>query len=302
LGRFQDGNLNDLDEEWNRLVPNEAREALGKQEVRRQSVIFEVIKSERNYVADLEAVREVIATLKHLNECVWSYHQVFIEPLRNADPSVIPPNSLPDFISEVFYNIDGILAHEKRMLAALFLRQREQHPIVQSVADIILESKVLMSMSLSHLITRLATLRFAKEYESYIEHYPISESRHRKELGRNPRYQDFLQQCSLNPRIRKRDIVTFLSRPVTRLPRLILILEQINKFTDADQPDKETLPLVLSILSDFVKGTQRGITAAENKVKFWDLCESLVYVKGEIIVRSFCYCSDLILILDMYDL
>jgi hypothetical protein len=37
----------------------EAREALGKQEVQRQSVIFEVVTSEKEYVADLEAVKEV---------------------------------------------------------------------------------------------------------------------------------------------------------------------------------------------------------------------------------------------------
>ena len=51
--------LAEKDQEWHRLVPPEARDALGKQEVQRQSVIFEVIKSEREYVADLEAVESV---------------------------------------------------------------------------------------------------------------------------------------------------------------------------------------------------------------------------------------------------
>lgn len=47
------------DQEWHRLVPPEALEALGKAEVQRQSVMFEIIKSERDYVADLEAVQQV---------------------------------------------------------------------------------------------------------------------------------------------------------------------------------------------------------------------------------------------------
>jgi hypothetical protein len=59
LRRFQAGDLAEIDQEWHRLLPDEAREALGKQEVQRQSVIFEVIKAERDYVADLEAVEEV---------------------------------------------------------------------------------------------------------------------------------------------------------------------------------------------------------------------------------------------------
>ena len=54
--------------------------------------------------------------------------------------------------------------------------------------------------------------------------------------------------------------------------------------TDGDHPDLENLPLILNILSEFIKSTQPGIAAAESKVKFWGFCESLVYQKGEIIV------------------
>ena len=43
-------------------------------------------------------------------------------------------------MSEVFWNLNEILAHHKRMLRSLFARQRDQHPLVQSVADIILDS------------------------------------------------------------------------------------------------------------------------------------------------------------------
>jgi hypothetical protein len=59
LRRFQAGELPEQDEEWHRLVPPEAREALGKMEVQRQSVIFELFKAEKDYVFDLESVREV---------------------------------------------------------------------------------------------------------------------------------------------------------------------------------------------------------------------------------------------------
>jgi hypothetical protein len=43
--------------------------------------------------------------------------------------------------------------------------------------------------------------------------------------------------------------------------------------------------MILGVLADSIKSTQPGIEAAENKVKFWELCESLVFQKGEIIVR-----------------
>ncbi|KAJ7756435.1 hypothetical protein DFH07DRAFT_820553 [Mycena maculata] len=252
LHLFQTGALPDRDEEWYKLVPPETRDALGKREVQRQSVIFEVFKAEREYVFDLEAVREV-----------------FIDRLRSADPPVIRESFLNKFIYEVFGNLDQIIAHHQYMLAALFARQREQHPLVQSLSDIILDTAL--------------KEEFRTSYEVYIKNYPLAESRHRKELTQNQEYQAFVQSVSTDPRIRKRDLTTFLSRPVTRLPRLNLVLEQILKLTEDGHPDKETLPIILDILTSCVKSTQPGIEAAENKVKFWEFCQSLVFQKGELI-------------------
>jgi len=174
------------------------------------------------------------------------------------------------------------------MLAALFSRQREQHPLVQSVADIVLDSQSDRPISLfSEAKTcQSASLLFRSDYETYIKSYPLAEARHRSELKKNAKYREWLQQCSQDPRVRKRDLVTFISRPVTRLPRLCMLLEAILKLTDPDHPDRESLPLLISILNDLVKSTQPGIAAAEGKVKFWNLCESLVYVRGEIVVCS----------------
>jgi RHO1 GDP-GTP exchange protein 1/2 len=149
----------------------------------------------------------------------------------------------------------------------------------------------------------IAVLLFRDEYESYIKHYPyvhilvtlpthsnnqhrLAEARHRAELKRNRDYHYFMQQAVQDPRVRKHDLATFLSRPVTRLPRLSLVLEHLHKLTDSDHPDQETLPLILSILSEFIKSTQPGIAAADSKAKFWDLSESLQYMKGEIIVSQ----------------
>ncbi|KAF9267744.1 hypothetical protein L218DRAFT_970604 [Marasmius fiardii PR-910] len=250
--RFQSGELSEKDQEWHRLVPPEAIDALGKTEVQRQSVIFEILKSEKEYVADLEAV-----------------HNVYIVPLEQSSPPIIAPAKLSAFISEVFGNFGQILSHHQRTLAALFARQRDQHPLIQSLADIVLD----------------ATLKndFRSAYEVYIKHYPLAESHHRRELKANSNYQAFIQSAANDPRIRKRDLITFLSRPVTRLPRLNLLLEQTLKLTDNEHPDKETLPIILGILSDTIKSTQPGIEAAESKVKFWSLCESLDFQKGEII-------------------
>jgi RHO1 GDP-GTP exchange protein 1/2 len=53
----------------------------------------------------------------------------------------MPKEKTVDFVSEVFWNLDEILAHHQHMLRSLFARQRDQHPLIQSVADIILDSR-----------------------------------------------------------------------------------------------------------------------------------------------------------------
>jgi hypothetical protein len=43
------------------------------------------------------------------------------------------------FIQEVFWNLDEVIANHKRMLGQLFDRQKDQHPVVLSIADILLD-------------------------------------------------------------------------------------------------------------------------------------------------------------------
>jgi hypothetical protein len=72
----------------------------------------------------------------------------------NGDPPVITPQTrLRIFRNEVFQNITDILARHQTSLAALFERQREQHPLILSVADIVLDS----------------ALSFQPDYDEYIK-------------------------------------------------------------------------------------------------------------------------------------
>ncbi|KAF8575974.1 hypothetical protein K439DRAFT_1419330 [Ramaria rubella] len=265
LDRFQKGAGDDTDWSWHLLVTREARESLPSAEVMRQSAMFDLIDAERNYVNDLELVQDI-----------------FVDGLRQASPPILPPERLDGFVHEVFWNMNHVLAHHQRMLGSLFDLQREQHPILLSIGDRILDT----------------VLKFQSEYESYIKHYPLAESLHRRELKANSYYRDFLEQCSQDPRLGKRELITFISRPVTRLPRLSLQLAEIEKRTKRisevegvtretpnkeDHPDLEIIPIVMDVLNRFVKSTQPGIEASEGKVKFYALCESLKFRKGEII-------------------
>jgi hypothetical protein len=54
-----------------------------------------------------------------------------------ASPPLMPEQSLKDFIEEVFSNIPLILQYHRHMLDNLFQRQQEQHPLVNSICDVV---------------------------------------------------------------------------------------------------------------------------------------------------------------------
>ena len=141
MKRFQKADLPETEEEWHKLVPPEAMDALGKKEVQRQSVIFEVIKSERDYVADLRSIQDVCPLYMRVVFSHYILDQVFIHGLRNGPRPIIRPAKLADFVADVFGNFNEILRLHERMLLRLFKLQQEQHPLIQSLSDIVLDSK-----------------------------------------------------------------------------------------------------------------------------------------------------------------
>ena len=66
LTQFQNSNLLDQDEEWH-ITLGEAQEAPGDREVQRQSTLSEVIKSERDYVHDMELIKGYVFHLSSLS-------------------------------------------------------------------------------------------------------------------------------------------------------------------------------------------------------------------------------------------
>ena len=65
LTQFQNSNLLNQDEEWH-ITPGEAQEALGDRKVQQQSTLSEVIKSERDYVHDMELIKGYVFHLLSL--------------------------------------------------------------------------------------------------------------------------------------------------------------------------------------------------------------------------------------------
>lgn len=119
-----------------------------------------------------------------------------------------------------------------------------------------------------------------------MKNYPFAEARVRRESVKNKEFRKFLESRNTASLTNRRDIFTFLSRPVTRLPRIILLLGELLKVTPKGHADKEDIPVLKEMLERVVKDTEHGIEAAAVKIKLWNIAERLLFKKGEITVRS----------------
>jgi hypothetical protein len=150
------------------------------------SIIFQVIVKERQYVQDLDFVESVRAYLTpspaHRLRLVLMLHlppQCFIKGLRRADPPVIPPQELDEFIEEVFGNISELRQCNRRLLDVLSVRQREQQPVIQRIGDVFLN----------------AAADFRSVYPVYVGHLPVAEKRIKEEMESNAEFRRFLEVC-----------------------------------------------------------------------------------------------------------
>lgn len=103
--------------------------------------------------------------------------QLYIRPLRMANPPVIRPAEIDDFIDDVFGNILDLRECNRRLLEAMYVRQREQSPIIHGIGDIFLE----------------AATEFRLAYPNYVGHFPLAEKRMKDELEHNAEFRRFLE-------------------------------------------------------------------------------------------------------------
>lgn len=150
-------------------------------------MIFEVIKGEIEYVSDLRAI-DTVRLVSNRDSC-WAttdpcllslLTQLFVTAIREARPPVIGAERMEPFITEVFGNYREILAIHENLLARFCKRQRDQHPCIASVTDLIFD----------------ALLQWGDAYRNYAANYPIAKWKIDKEKRDNPAFADFFEVSS----------------------------------------------------------------------------------------------------------
>ena len=106
---------------------------------------------------------------------------MYVQPLREMDPPIIPRDRLAQFIQDVFHNFAELHMHHRKMLNTFQQIQRDEHPQIRSITAAIYD----------------AVLNVREAYMEYIPNYPIAAYRIDDEVATNPPFKEFVEVCSL---------------------------------------------------------------------------------------------------------
>ncbi|PQE21208.1 CNH domain-containing protein [Rutstroemia sp. NJR-2017a BVV2] len=249
--------LHDVDEPdeqklWINTVSQEIADSVGEREKKRQEVISEIMYTERDFVKDLEYLRDF-----------W------ILPLRSSNPlapSPIPEARKEKIVQTIFSNIvdpPSIHGVSSRFAEALTERQRK-HPVVQCVGDIFLE--------------------FVPQFEPFITYGSnqlAGKFEFENERSLNPSFAKFVDETERRKESRKLELNGYLTKPTTRLARYPLLLENVLKYTDDGNKDKEDIPKAMKMIRELLTRVNAESGKAENRFNLKRLHEQLRFRPNE---------------------
>lgn len=231
---------------WIHSVPQEVVNSVSDTEKKRQEAINEVIYTERDFVRDMEYLRDVwIGNLK--------------------DNDIIPADRRTDFIQQVFWNIHDIIAVNTRLRDALNKRQKA-YAVVERIGDIFID-----------------IVPHFGPFVSYGAHQLYGKYEFEKEKSSNPAFAAFVETTERLPESRKLELNGYLTKPTTRLARYPLLLEAVIKHTPEDTADKQTLMQVVSVIREFLGKVNVETGKTENRFNLMQLDQQLVFRPGEYI-------------------
>ncbi|KJZ75946.1 hypothetical protein HIM_04770 [Hirsutella minnesotensis 3608] len=233
---------------WINSVPKEVADAVDEREKKRQEVISEICYTERDFVKDLEYLRDF-----------W------IIPLRSK-PSPIPLQRRERVVKNIFSNIvdhPSIHTVSSRFASSLTTRQQKE-PIVHNIGDIFLE--------------------FVPQFEPFILYGSKQlegKFEFENERSINPFFGKFVDEVERRKESRKLELNGYLTKPTTRLARYPLLLENVLKYTEDENPDKADIPKVLTMIRDLLGRVNAESGKAENRFNLRRLHEQLRFRPNE---------------------
>lgn len=233
------------DEDWATFfhLKKEHMEGHDKKEIERQNILHEIVQKEENYMRELDVLRIL-----------------YRDQLHAANPPLIPPKKLPEFLNRVFGKADAVKkSNEDHLLPQMKYRQKHQGPWVVGFSDIFRE-----------------WIRKAKTaYIEYASSYPSAVYRIRQEMERNVLFRTFLDQCQVNPVSRRLGWDHYLKLPISRLQQVGLLLDTVLKRSILDNDERRNLLLAIDEVKAVTHECDARVGEGQRKADLIDLGQKL---------------------------
>lgn len=230
---------------WINTVSKEVADSVDDREKKRQEVISELMYTERDFVKDLEYLRDF-----------W------MRPLTSA-LSPIDEQRRRLFVQQVFTNVLQIYGVNSKLAEALTKRQKEQ-PIVRNIGDIFVQHVPEFAPFIQYGASQLdAKFKFETEKRN------------------NKAFSKFVDETERLKESRKLELNGYLTKPTTRLARYPLLLENILKYTKDGNPDRTDIPQAIAMIRDVLTKVNIESGKAENAFNLRTLADELVFRPGE---------------------
>ena len=234
---------------WIKTVSQEVADSVSEKEKKRQEIISEIMYTERDFVKDLEYLRDF-----------WMRRLRSTNPIS---PSPIPERHRERFVRTVFSNCMEVHSVNSKMAEALTRRQQEG-PVVRNVGDIFLE--------------------WVPRFDPFIKYGAnqlYGKYEFEKERASNPVFQRFVDETERLKESRKLELNGYLTKPTTRLARYPLLLENVLKNTSEDNPDLKDIPQAIVMIKEFLAKVNTESGKAENQFNLRMLQKQLIWGPGE---------------------
>ena len=220
-----------------------------KKEVERQNILHEMVQTEENYVRNLT----VLQTL-------------YRDELARANPPLMPPTRLPNFLNDVFGKLDAVKkANEEYLLPQIKYRQKEQGPWIVGFSDIFRD-----------------WIRKARvAYIDYASSYPNAIFMVKQEVERNMLFRTFLTNCLQDERAARLDYNHYMKVPIGRLQSLVLLLETALRKSIHDNEEKKTLQSAIEEIKKVTHECDTRVGDGSRKVELSSL-QSRFAFKGNL--------------------
>lgn len=219
----------------------------------RERILQELVDSESHYVKDL-------ALLHHL------FRNQFCSAL-----DVNPPMLTREQFERIFSNAETLLRFNSEFLAQLDARHNGPtwEPERSTVGDLFLQYGPMF---------RMYGLYCANLGAALVEVGSLRSS--------SPEFATTLRMIERIPDVRSLKLESFLSLPMQRVPRYVLLLETLWKNTPDGHPDKELLQQALGKTREMAEEINRYVETHERDVKMLDVGALLVGCPFDLIVPA----------------